>query len=349
MGIPATISTLFGFTSQAFDRRLKPSASFSLSLIFSIITLTGFLYCGAFPGLMIFSLIGGLSRIFWIPITKRLFSAATKDDNNFKNVFRIRYITICAASVIGPGICSLFISYISNIAVLYLSIIIYLIIIIFLQIIKENIDKHRCSPAKEILISSSLSNNVNIVLISYIIGGGLVYMVFCQFEFSFALFLKFFFKHPELVFSNLLIANAILGIIFQIIFMNFSIKLHNKTIILIGNILFAAGYLFFGLSSGNLFMLIVGVVIYSIGEILTIPALDIAIDEISTADNKTLYFGLSEFRCFGFTLGPIFASCMLAISGPFLMCVSASCIIFLSSFFFYTKNKTKSKSIASSS
>jgi MFS family permease len=98
-------------------------------------------------------------------------------------------------------------------------------------------------------------------------------------------------------------------------------------------------FVLFALSNGNQATLVLGVIVYSAGEILTIPAIDIAIDRISTPENKTLYFGLSEFRTIGFTLGPIFASIMLKYAKPFWMFIALACIIFFSTALFLPKRK----------
>lgn len=54
-----------------------------------------------------------------------------------------------------------------------------------------------------------------------------------------------------------------------------------------------------------------GVFIYSIGEVITIPQLDIQIDRFAPNELKSEYFSLAELRTLGFVLGPILMSAIL--------------------------------------
>lgn len=339
MGMPMTVSTLLGFTSYVLDNKLKPSESLTLSILFSLICCLGYLHTQTFHWLLGFSLIKGASRVFWIPITKRLFSHSVENEIDRDKGFRVRYTTICLASIIGPLICTLVIFFFTDRAAIYMSIIVYMITIALIYTLKDFINTHSLIMAtNNNVFKLDRLGNINTTLFCYILGGGLVYLAFYQFESTFSLFLKFFFEKPELIFSNLLILNAILGILMQAVFILYPLKYPSKIIITIGNFMFAAGFLLFAISRGRIYVLVFGVIIYSIGEILTIPALDVAIDEISSPDNKTFYFGLSEIRCFGFTLGPIFAGYLLTKGNPYLMCVSAACLFLLSSVPFFVNN-----------
>ena len=72
---------------------------------------------------------------------------------------------------------------------------------------------------------------------------------------------------------------------------------------------FQIGYALFALSflaiNTSFATLVAGVFIYSIGEVITIPQLDIQIDRFAPNELKSEYFSLAELRTLGFVLGPI--------------------------------------------
>lgn len=336
MGAPTIVSTFLGFISHTVNKRLKTPTVLIISSALYFICYLGFLCSDTFIVLFLFSLLKGCSRILWIPITKNLFSICSQDWDFPENAFKIRYCTICAASVIGPLLCGVIITIWAPRAAIYASISVYLFTLLVLLCVGRNFDINgspvslRSEESQKVLHLS----RINWELVSYIIGGILVYLVFSQFEATFSLFLDFYFDNPGTVFSYLLTLNAVFCLLCQLALIRYPLRFSNKTILAIGNLFFCISFVMFAAFGGKNAVLVAAVFVYSIGEFLTIPAIDIAIDEITLPENKTLYFGLSEFRTLGFTLGPVLASFMLAKTTPVLMCVSFASIILLSTIFF---------------
>lgn len=336
MGAPTIVSTFFGFVSHAVNKNFKTSTALAISCVLSSVCYFGFLRVDKFAALFVFALLKGCARVLWIPVTKNLFSLCSKGLQTPENIFKIRYCTICIASIIGPLLCGAIIAVWTNRAAVYAAMFVHLFTLLAVLCGKSKIDiGNEPAPGSDLeLMAVFRLPRVDRLLLSYIVGGTLVYLVFSQFEATFSLFLNYYFADPETIFSYLLTLNAVFCLVFQLIFVRFPLRLTNKTILAAGNLLFCISFMMFAAFGGRPAILIAAVFVYSMGEILTIPAIDIAIDEIALPENRTLYFGLSEFRTFGFTVGPIFASFMLEKTNPFWMSISLAVIILFSSFFF---------------
>lgn len=58
---------------------------------------------------------------------------------------------------------------------------------------------------------------------------------------------------------------------------------------------------------------------YSLGEVIALPSLDITIDKIAPVDKKNLYFGFAELRGIGFALGPVIMGMLLEKFGAVIL------------------------------
>ena len=117
-------------------------------------------------------------------------------------------------------------------------------------------------------------------------------------------------------------------------------RLSNKTIVLLGNIAFVIAYALFTYGKSSLYIYVIAICIYSIGEVLVIPATDVAVDEISPENQKSLYYGVAEIRSIGFTVGPILASAILQNGSPSNMCITTMVIFAVSTIFFFLNSQT---------
>lgn len=101
----------------------------------------------------------------------------------------------------------------------------------------------------------------------------------------------------------------------QTIVMTKKDSFRDKLQIRTGIVLFQVAFLIFTLvflyKNLSIYILILGVFVYSLGEVIAIPGLDITIDKIAPDDRKNLYFGFAELRGIGFVLGPVIMGMLL--------------------------------------
>lgn len=320
---PMLITIFFGFLSPYIIRYFKGSYSIIINVITRIIFYISLLYIENYYTLLVICILYGFAGVFYNPVVKYLFSYFGN-----KNVFRLRYFTICLGATIGP-IITLFIN---KTTAFIFSIVLCCIVLIMLLIYRQ---KFNIIIETTNNVSQRVSiKNINKTIIMYILAGFLVFTFFSQFESVFSLTLKEFTVNADKIYSVLLTLNSLCGIVFQAIFIKFNKSISNIKCIVIGNFIFSISFMIFYMSNGYIISLILGVVVYSIGEMLVIPTMDILIDENSSSEQKALYFGLSEFTRFGFVIGPIFSAFLLEHFGYKIMFFVFVFIILISNIFY---------------
>lgn len=341
ISVPTIFSMLFGFLGYFVFKRLGTKFSLQISLMLGIVSYVGYLTLGSFYLLIVASLINGISRSIWEPVTKSLFALS---QSGADTAFRVRYIAICISGIIGPLVCTFLSSYSNSTYQFIAAIFMYLIVIVLVFGFIPRTSKNEIGASANIAKSerwnmSSITHIISSKLVSAVIGGMLVYMAFSQFESIFPLFLNEYFDDAAKIFSTLLILNCVFSAVFQVFYMFISRKIakkpSNKLIILLGNVAFVIAYSLFTVGDSVLYVYIIAICIYSIGEVLVIPATDVAVDEIAPEDKKSLYFGVAEIRSLGFTVGPILAGFILQTGSPLIMCVTTILIFAISTIFFF--------------
>lgn len=286
----------------------------------------------------------GIVQLVLKPVLKVAFSNCAIDDSGIDLVHRIRYNSICISGIIGPlvgGIISDKIGYMSCFRV---SALMFLICAVMAPAIQEESTSENINVGGLKKNKSSLLNIKQddlFILILCIISGGLVYAVFIQFESVYSLVLKTVYENPNRIFSKLIAMNSFFGLLLQTLIMIKKHRFRDKLQIRTGIVLFQTAFLIFTLvflyNNLSIYILIFGVFVYSLGEVIAIPGLDITIDKIAPDNKKNLYFGFAELRGIGFALGPVimgillqkFSAVILNLTNIFLLGIALFIEIYL--------------------
>lgn len=346
ISIPQMSVTFLGSISNIFERKLGAVRCLRLSSLLTGVAFLGLYLSKQMSLYVIFSIILGFAAVLYKPIMKSMFSSCGDELKKPDNVHRIRYITICVSSIIGPIVGMLIADNHSRALCLAITGASYLVISLYVGIVFSRIFEWK---SEELSQEKSLLNHISNFrirdkrLIIYILTGTLTYFVFIQFESIYSLFLTSY-SSPEKIFSILLILNSICGLLFQFVFIVKDKQIPAKKAVVIGNIFFQVAFALFGVSfalSNYISLPLLGgaIIIYSLGEVLTIPALDIIIDNIAPKDKKSLYFGMAEIRSVGFTLGPIFAGYLLEVKNEAFASFSSVGILLLANLVFICGKK----------
>ena len=274
--------------------------------------------------LLLLAFFNGIAEMLYQPIIKYLFSniASTIDETRF--VHKMRYYSICIAGLIGPLLGGIINKCFGAKVCFYLAAGIELFILVLIFFFKLDIDYSETE--NNIKLSSAIRDKV---FLCFIISGFLVYFVFSQFETVYSLALKENFNNTEIVYSILLCLNSLFGIILQTLLL----KLNKLLSVTRGIVFFIIAFVIFAFSffyNLGLISFIIGVLIYTIGEVTVIPGLDIQIDEYATGSNKMNYFALAEFRTIGFVLGPAFLGWALDCFSSSFVCIISIVILIIS-------------------
>lgn len=309
LGVPMIISSIFGRFASVVARRLGNVNTLSAALI---------LYAFDYLGYTLFkhpdiiylislSIVAGLSRILWQPVFKGIYAQVATESSNADTIFRINYLTIVTGASVGPVLVILLGGF-QPVICIYSTSFLYIFISI-LVLFNRNFFKSFELGTNILNIDETQSDvqnkrELSITLYLYIFGGFLIYCVFSEFESVFPLALKFVTYRPASLFSELLILNSICGFVFQSLMIFSKRKPRDSQGLFIGNLAFCIAFLTFAISLRIHIILVVGTIIFTIGEIFALPGSDIAINRLAPNGQKAAFFGLAEFRILGFTVGP---------------------------------------------
>lgn len=345
LGAPPIISAFLGFLGAGISEKLGVIYSLVTGLFLLSIAYIGYAYINNFYILFFLCLIQGFSRVFWEPVIKYLFTFHAKESSAQDLVFRIKYFTICLGAIIGP-LCGAFLAVYGKTLAILISVVIFVLLAAILVAGRNALDIRPDERAARQKIDKLAVLKEDIRLVLYVLANTCVFFVFVQFETMFSLSLKQFSAEPEKLFSYLLVLNAVAGIILQFAFLLVSHKMKTSSYIILGNIAFAIAFIMYAFSGGQIMLLAVATIIFTVGEVIVIPAGDIIIDEIAPDDKKTLYFGFAEFRLLGFSLGPVFSGFVLEYFGSAVMFLSSTVVLLLASILYYLPRLSVVKAIS---
>lgn len=116
------------------------------------------------------------------------------------------------------------------------------------------------------------------------------------------------------MYSMLLSVNAIVILATQFAVLRRISAWNPFTVVLLSNLLIALSFLFFLFPAAYLPLLLF-ITVFSLGELLIGARFDALVDELSSAENKGLYFGCSEVVRLGTISGPIVGGGLLGMFG----------------------------------
>lgn len=144
----------------------------------------------------------------------------------------------------------------------------------------------------------------------YILGCMLFYAVYSQMETSLPIYLSKEFSNGSTTFSILLTINAMIVILFQNFISNWSENKNPLSGIILGCIVFSAGYVTFSIG-GYSSIFITGVVFVTLGEMLIFPLTNQMIDQLTDRRFRGTYYGAANLAQAGLFLGPLFGGWLL--------------------------------------
>lgn len=334
VAVPAIMRVFSGFISYRIERRIGTIRVLLIAICIRFFSCLLYTVFDFWWELLIIALIDGVAELLYQPIAKGSFANAAKDAEGTELVHRVRYLSICVAGLIGPIVGGFIADRFGYLCCIYISAALYLAACVSMLSLPKQVNATVGRPG--MLYSGSPSASCmfeNKQLLICILCGTLVYAVFSQFESVYSLALDSAYDNPAIIYSFLLSLNSFAGILLQSYIIwrsqrnkdNMSV---GKGIVCfqIGFILFAAAFHFTDI---GVQLLILGVLIYSVGEVVVIPGLDVQIDKISSPDTKSLYFGMAEIRTIGFVVGPIGMSWLLDNTNATWMCLVCVMVLFI--------------------
>lgn len=310
-------------------------------MIFSLIGLSiaflGFISTFNPVLLVLFSIIRGLSNAFFGTISKALMADLTPDDKRYR-MFANRYLAFNLGLSIGPMLGAFFGIGGSTIAFVLTAIIyIFYAIILFIMLKVTNYNEQRDVSTNDEKVSMSLIWNAvrsDVPLMFFVIGGILLTTVHGQMSVTLSQYLKENILDGIKLFAILMSVNGLTVLMIQIPLTRWAERFSLFQRITFGCILFAVGEVGFAFSTLWV-AFIISMFVFTVGEILVIPAEYAQVDEITPSGLRGTYYGAQSLGEFGNFVGPWFGGILLAVYGGTTMFLFMALISILGIYFFY--------------
>jgi MFS family permease len=268
----------------------------------------------------------GPARLMVDPAGKKLLSQAMAGQ---ARAFRVRYMTLCAGAIAGPALGGV-LYHVSPSAFFAVPALFYGAYLVLITARCRRLDELDTRPEGGAGTRGSLTAALRDRRLLAVVGAGMViFVVFSQLESMIPLYMKSHYgSHAQSYFAVLFITNAVLALAFQVPIDRVSAKLSKTALTVLGCAAFALSFACFWASSASIVLLFVGITVWTVGEGILLPMPDMAVHELSGADQKGVYFGFSDVRQAGFFFGPLFGGFLLGTNVAAYFVVMSS-LIFL--------------------
>lgn len=312
LGSRSIAGTLGGFIGGVMSDRFGRSRVLVFSLLVLAFTNLGYVLSSNPVVILLLILFNGFFGSFFGPTSKALMADVTRTDM-LVHIFSRQYVATNIGYALGPllGVALGFLGgpipfvITSSVYTLYVCVLGLLLARTFGSGRIQSSTNHRSiRDVFGVLKSDS-------VLFIFVLGGLITTLVQGQWSTPMSVFLTHNRSHGATTFSFLLTTNALVVIVFQPLFSRLMGKLEPIQNIIIGGLLFAMGCVVFSIAaSGTSY--IIGMVVFTFGEIFLVPAEYTIIDSITPQDMRGAYYGAVSLTGLGSFLGPWCFSMVLA-------------------------------------
>ncbi|MFD0589108.1 MDR family MFS transporter [Paenibacillus sp. GCM10027627] len=338
IGVTVGIGSLAGMLGGFFGGHLSDRFGRRVVML-TAIYMWGFVFLGfAFTGIpILFALlnaVNGLCRSFYEPVSQALMADLTEKEKRY-SVYSLRYMAINVGVSVGPLLGTLFANMNGRLPWIITGCI-YLCYGVILHLLLKKFGIHKIEGEKKEPVTMRQSWNVirkDSAFRYFIIGGIVSAIGYSQMTSTLSQYIGSEFGNGVTLFAWMMSANAIVVIVFQIPFSKWAESRSPMTAIILGSVFYAIGNVGFAFS-GNWWMLLVSMLVFTWGEILTFPAGSLIVDRLAPDKMRGTYFGAQTFTNMGHFLGPWLGGMLLQHYGGQALFVIVAAIT-LGSIWFY--------------
>ncbi|SEN71904.1 MDR family MFS transporter [Lihuaxuella thermophila] len=304
-----------GYLSDLLGRRLV--------LLSSMITWTAMFFCFLFAQtylhFMLLNFMHGLCRSFFDPTSQAMMADLTPETKRMK-IFGYRYTSLNIGLVLGPLLGAVLFP-VAGIQTFFYTGIAFLAytVILILQFIRYDKQIQMCQPKGKVRLRDCVSVILKDRALAYFVSGGILFFaVYAQIESNLPLHLSKELESGKTLFPFLLAMNAVLVILLQGFAANWAQKKNILSSLLLGSLLFSAGFSAFAVG-GNELSYVLGIILLTLGEILVFPVSNRFIDQLADERLRGTYYGAFNFSQIGLFIGPILGGWLLKITSGEMM------------------------------
>ncbi|MFK4314097.1 MULTISPECIES: MDR family MFS transporter [unclassified Bacillus (in: firmicutes)] len=326
VGISQLTATFGGFFGGFFTDRFGRKKIIIISMFCWSIVFYGFAFANSVWIFVLCNALNGICRAFFEPASQALMIDYTDEDRR-RRLFSIRYTAINLSAVIGL-LLGIVISKASSISFPFLiTATMYLLYAIFLVITLRRIEEQNTVNVTQDIgdLMRVLLQDSTLMLL--IIASVICNFVYMQTEATMPQLLNLTMADGVALYSVLIVINAATIVILQLPLGILSEKVAIKTSLIFGGGLLALGMLIFHFAD-NWKLFIVGMVVFSLGEIFVFPMTSAIVEMIAPAHQKATYLGFMQFQNLGGFLGPVLGGWLIIHFAPQLYLVMVSlCLV----------------------
>lgn len=303
------VSFYGGYISDRIGRRIVMLVSiFGWAAVF-----VGFSTAEHLVMFFIFNTLNGLARAFFEPTSRAMLSDITPPEHKLL-VFNLRYAAINMGVVFGPLI-GLQLGTAQSTFPFLIAALVYTVYgaVLFVQFsVHRSALSRRTDTSPPKLIEALRVTGSDRVFLPVLIGTVFCVLGYGHFESTLAQYLALNtnFADGAKVFSYMLSLNAVTVLVVQFPIVRLMRNLPPLIPLMLGNVCAAASFLLFGIAEGVALMMI-GVVVFTVGEVMLFTMMDMLVDRIAKPELKGTYFGTIGFNNFGNVLAPVLGGLLL--------------------------------------
>ncbi|CAH1221905.1 Na(+), Li(+), K(+)/H(+) antiporter [Paenibacillus auburnensis] len=275
-----------------------------------------FYFADSFPFFLLLNALNGLCYSLFEPASKKVLSTESLPEHRLL-VFNLRYTAINLGCFAGPLLSLLFNMKMTLFPYVILGIMYILYgastMLFFHETSSNKVNIHYEMSCSLLAIATIRKDHVYLLLLA---GMSFSYFGYSQLNGTVSQFLSntAMLADGTRLYSILLSANAIVILAAQFAVLRLISTWNPFTVVLLSNLLIGLSFLFF-LFPAAYPPLLLFITVFSLGELLIGARFDALVDELSSADNKGLYFGCAEIVKLGTISGPIAGSGLLGMFG----------------------------------
>jgi len=323
--LASTIGGVFGgsLSDRIGRKRVMLIALFSWGIVFILFGTVNSIFL-----FVLLNIFNGLCHSFFEPVSKALMIDLSQKTDRYR-IFSLRYLAINVGAAIGPLLGTYF-GIVASPTPFFITGGVYLIyaVIIFVILKKVTLTKQKLG-SKEFNLEAVWQTIKRDKPLRFYVLGGIIWM-FCysQIDSTLLQYLNRDFTEGVKIFSIIITINAIIVMIFQIPVTKYFEKFNPLTSIAVGNILFLLGNVVFALSS-NWSAFIFSMLFFTMGEILSFPAMNVLMDEIAPDSMRGTYYGVQNLYNIGQFIGPWLGGIMLESYGGRIIFLTVATLVLI--------------------
>lgn len=331
---------LGGVLSDLFGRRKL----MILSMLAMAVSFMAFVLVSHPIALLLVSLLKGLAGSFFSTVSKAMMGDLTPEDKRFR-VFSNRYMAINLGVTIGPVV-GAFLGIAGSGLTFWLTGFSYVVFAIALSVACRRYgvgDEETAQSSVEAEEKPGLKQMWQVLsrdtaLLAFVIGSILLVTVHGQMSVTLSQYLRSDIAEGVALFGVMMSVNGLTVLLLQIPMTRFVERYSLFSRIVVGALLMAAGEVGFAFSAGWAGF-VTAMIVFTLGEILILPAEYAQIDQITPHRMRGTYYGAQSISELGSFLGPWVGGMILfAYGGPTMFLFMASLAVFSLIFYWLGKN-----------